>query len=67
MSKRRVVVTGMGLVSPVGNNVEDSWAAVTQGKSGIAPISSFDVSAYSTQFGGSVKDFEVENFLPLKE
>lgn len=67
VSKRRVVVTGMGLVSPVGNNVEDSWAAVTQGKSGIAPISSFDVSAYSTQFGGSVKDFEVENFLPLKE
>ena len=67
MSKRRVVVTGVGMVSPVGNNVEDSWAAVKNGKSGIAPITSFDVSAYTTQFGGSIKDFDVSEYIPLKD
>lgn len=67
MSKRRVVVTGVGMVSPVGNNVEDSWAAVKNGKSGIAPITSFDVSAYTTRFGGSIKDFDVSEYIPLKD
>ncbi|MFB1001170.1 MAG: beta-ketoacyl-ACP synthase II [Pseudomonadales bacterium] len=67
MSKRRVVVTGVGMVSPVGNNVEDSWAAVKNGKSGIAPITSFDVSAYTTRFGGSIKDFDVSQSIPLKD
>ncbi|MDA8693953.1 beta-ketoacyl-ACP synthase II [Pseudomonadales bacterium] len=67
MSKRRVVVTGVGMVSPVGNNVEDSWAAVKEGKSGIAPITSFDVSAYTTRFGGSIKDFDVTQSIPLKD
>ncbi|MBT5293644.1 MAG: beta-ketoacyl-ACP synthase II [Cellvibrionales bacterium] len=67
MSKRRVVVTGIGMVSPVGNNVEDSWAAVKNGKSGIAPITSFDVSAYTTRFGGSIKDFDVSQSIPLKD
>ena len=67
MSKRRVVVTGVGMVSPVGNNVEDSWAAVKNGKSGIAPITSFDVSAYTTRFGGSIKDFDVSQYIPLKD
>jgi 3-oxoacyl-[acyl-carrier-protein] synthase II len=67
VSKRRVVVTGIGMVSPVGNNVEDSWAAVKNGKSGIAPITSFDVSAYTTRFGGSIKDFDVSQSIPLKD
>ncbi len=67
MSKRRVVVTGVGMVSPVGNNVEDSWTAVKNGKSGIAPITSFDVSAYTTRFGGSIKDFDVSEYIPLKD
>lgn len=67
MSKRRVVVTGMGMVSPVGNNVQDSWAAVTAGKSGIAPITGFDVSAYSTQFGGGIKDFDISAYIPAKD
>lgn len=67
MSKRRVVVTGLGIVSPVGNNVEDSWAAITNGKSGIEPITTFDVSAYSTQFGGNVKDFDISSYIPAKD
>ena len=67
MSKRRVVITGVGMVSPLGNNVEDSWAAVKEGKSGIAPITSFDVSAYTTRFGGSIKDFDVTQSIPLKD
>jgi len=61
------VVTGVGMVSPVGNNVADSWAAVKNGKSGIAPITSFDVSAYTTRFGGSIKDFDVSQSIPLKD
>lgn len=67
MSKRRVVVTGLGMVSPVGNNVNDSWAAVLNGKSGIAPITTFDVSAYTTRFGGNVKDFDISEYLPVKD
>lgn len=67
MAKRRVVVTGLGMVSPVGNNVDDSWEAVTNGVSGIAPITSFDVSAYNTRFGGSVKEFDVTKSLAAKE
>lgn len=58
MSKKRVVVTGLGMVTPLGNTVDDTWAAIVDGQSGIAPITHFDVSAYSTQFGGSIKDFD---------
>ena len=67
MAKRRVVITGMGMVSPVGLNVKDSWENILAGKSGIAPITHFDVSSFSTRFGGSVKDFDVENYLSAKE
>jgi 3-oxoacyl-[acyl-carrier-protein] synthase II len=55
------------MVSPVGNSVNDSWSAVVSGKSGIAPITHFDVSAYSTRFGGGVKDFDVTSRLSAKE
>lgn len=65
--KRRVVVTGLGCISPVGNSIADAWEAVTAGKSGIATITKFDASAFSTHFAGEVKGFNVEEYIPAKE
>ncbi len=67
MLKRRVVVTGMGIVSPVGSTVESAWAHILAGRSGIRPITAFDVGSFPVQIGGPVKDFQVENYLNLKE
>jgi len=67
LSKRRVVVTGLGAVTPVGLNVTDSWNSVLAGRSGIGPIEHFDVSDFSTRFGGSVKGFEIGQYIPEKE
>ncbi len=67
MSKRRVVVTGMGIVSPVGSTLDSAWANVVNGVSGIAPITRFDVSAFPCQFGGAVKGFVLEDYLAPKE
>lgn len=67
MSKRRVVVTGLGLLTPVGNNVEESWKNIIAGKSGIAPITAFDASQFSTRISGSVKNFEPTDYLPFKD
>ena len=67
MIGRRVVVTGLGMVTPVGNTVEDSWQAILAGKNGVAPIESFDVSAFNTQFSASVKDLDVSPYLSAKE
>ena len=67
MSRRRVVVTGLGMLSPLGNSVESSWQAALAGKSGIGPIEHMDVSAFSTRIGGSVRDFEVELYMAAKE
>ena len=67
MTKRRVVITGLGMVSPVGLNVSDSWANVLAGKSGIAPLTHFDVSEYSVRFGGSVRDFEITDYISAKD
>lgn len=67
MAKRRVVVTGLGIVSPVGNSVEAAWANILAGKSGIGPITLFDVSSFPVRIGGSVKDFDVELYLNRKE
>jgi len=64
---RRVVVTGMGMLSPLGNTVGDTWTNILAGKSGVAPIESFDVSAYSTRFSASVKNFDVSQYLPVKD
>jgi 3-oxoacyl-[acyl-carrier-protein] synthase II len=64
---RRVVVTGLGLVTPVGNTVEDTWKNILAGKSGAAPIEAFDVSKYSTQFSASVKDFDSSPYIAPKD
>ncbi|QGW22972.1 beta-ketoacyl-ACP synthase II [Stutzerimonas degradans] len=67
MSRRRVVVTGMGMLSPLGNDVPSSWQGILAGRSGIGLLDHMDLSAYSTRFGGSIKGFEVEQYLPAKE
>lgn len=67
MIGRRVVVTGMGILSPLGNTVVETWQGILAGKSGVAPIDGFDVSAYSTRFSASVKNFDVEQYLPIKD
>ncbi|MEQ6918285.1 beta-ketoacyl-ACP synthase II [Halomonas aquatica] len=67
MARRRVVVTGLGLVTPVGNTVKESWSSILAGKSGVSPIEHFDVSAFNTRFGGSVKDFDISPYLNPKE
>ena len=67
MSKRRVVVTGLGLLTPVGNTVEESWKNIVAGKSGIAPITAFDASAFTTRISGSVKDFDATEYLSVKD
>ena len=67
MSRRRVVVTGLGLISPVGNTVAEGWANLLAGKSGIAPITRFDASGFACQFAGEVKGFNVEEYFPAKE
>lgn len=67
MSKRRVVITGMGMLSPVGNDVSTSWNAVCAGRSGIGQIDRFDASEYSTRIGGAVKDLDIEPWLSSKE
>jgi 3-oxoacyl-[acyl-carrier-protein] synthase II len=67
MSRRRVVVTGLGLVSPVGIGVEASWSALVAGKSGIGPISLFDASTFPTRIAGEVKNFDPTQFMDRKE
>ncbi|WP_046079725.1 beta-ketoacyl-ACP synthase II [Halomonas sp. HG01] len=67
MARRRVVVTGLGLVTPVGNTVDESWGNILAGKSGIAPIEHFDASGFNTRFGGSVKDFDISPYLNPKD
>ena len=67
MSRRRVVVTGLGLVSPVGNSVPEAWENIIAGKSGIAPITRFDASALSVRIAGEVKGFDVTTYLSAKE
>ena len=67
MSKRRVVVTGLGLLTPVGNTVDDSWKNIVAGKSGIAPITAFDASEFSARISGSVKNFDPLQYLVNKE
>ncbi|SDA26910.1 3-oxoacyl-[acyl-carrier-protein] synthase II [Nitrosospira sp. Nsp11] len=67
MSKRRVVITGLGMISPVGNTVSDAWTNVLAGKSGITRITRFDASAFASQIAGEVKDFDVTEYLSVKD
>jgi 3-oxoacyl-[acyl-carrier-protein] synthase II len=65
--RRRVVVTGLGLISPVGNSVSEGWANLVAGKSGIAAVTKFDASNLACRFAGEVKGFNVEDYFPAKE
>jgi 3-oxoacyl-[acyl-carrier-protein] synthase II len=65
--RRRVVVTGIGMVSPLGTGTEENWTKLIQGKSGIAPITHFDTTAFPTKIAGEVKDFNGEDFISKKE
>jgi 3-oxoacyl-[acyl-carrier-protein] synthase II len=67
MTRRRVVVTGLGLISPVGNSVAEGWGNLLAGKSGIANVTKFDASALACRFAGEVKGFDVEDYFPAKE
>lgn len=66
-NRRRVVITGLGCVAPVGNTVSTAWDALIAGQSGIATITKFDASPFSTHFAGEVKGFNVEDYMPGKE
>ncbi|MBW8367302.1 MAG: beta-ketoacyl-ACP synthase II [Arenimonas sp.] len=67
MSHRRVVVTGMGIVSPIGNTLAAAWDSIQAGRCGIGPITHFDASAYATRIAGEVRDFDAKSFLPPKD
>ena len=60
---KRVVVTGLGAITPLGNTVESFWQQILAGKSGVGPITKFDASKFKTQFASEVKDFNAETFL----
>jgi len=67
MSKRRVVVTGIGILSPLGNDLAGNWDAITAGRSGIGPITHFDASAYPTRIAGEVRDFDPAKWIGPKD
>lgn len=67
MSKRRVVITGLGAVTPVGNNVKTAWESILAGRSGIVPIDRINTDGYSVTIGGAIKDFDVNEYLSPKE
>jgi 3-oxoacyl-[acyl-carrier-protein] synthase II len=67
LSIRRVVITGLGAVTPLANNVTDTWEGVVNGKSGISAIDSFDISKFPTTFGGVIRDFDISEYIPFKD
>ena len=67
MGKRRIVVTGLGLVTPLGNTVKETWDNILNGISGIAPITHFDTTDFPVRFGGSIRDFNPEDYIPKKD
>jgi len=67
LSKRRVVVTGLGMLSPLGNTVAGSWSAALAGTSGIGPITRFDTTGFPSTIAGSIRDFDVTRYMPAKE
>ena len=67
MSKRRVVVTGMGIISPVGNDVATAWDNILKGASGIGPVTHFDATSYATRIAGQVRGFDPLQWMPPKD
>jgi len=67
LSKRRVVITGLGIVSPIGNDVATAWASILAGRSGIAPIERFDTSSFPTHFGGEIRNLNLEPYMTPKD
>ncbi|MGH8494049.1 MAG: beta-ketoacyl-ACP synthase II [Moraxellaceae bacterium] len=67
MQGRRVVVTGLGMLTPLGNGVASTWEGIVAGRSGISMIDHFDTTAYSTRFAGLIRDFDIETYMPAKE
>ena len=67
MELKRVVVTGLGALTPIGNNIQEYWDALVSGKSGAAPITRFDTSNFKTKFACELKDFKVTDFIDRKE
>ena len=67
MSNKRVVVTGLGMLTPLGNTVDSTWEAIQNGKTGIGPIEHFNVSDFGTRFGGSLKNFDCANYMEPKD
>ncbi|MGA2915144.1 MAG: beta-ketoacyl-ACP synthase II [Sedimentisphaerales bacterium] len=67
MSKRRVVITGLGCITPIGTSVDVFFDSLCKGKNGVSPITSFDVSQFSSRFGGEVKDFDITQFVDIRE
>ena len=67
MTRRRVVVTGLGCISPVGNSVTESWNNLLSGRSGVDTITSFDTGALACRFAAQVKDFQISDYIPEKD
>jgi 3-oxoacyl-[acyl-carrier-protein] synthase II len=67
LSRRRVVVTGLGIVSPVGNSVKVAWDNILAGNSGIGPVTRFDVADFPVRFAGEIRDFDVSEYIPIKD
>ena len=67
MSTRRVVITGLGAVTPLANTVSETWDGIINGKSGISPIDSFDISPFATTFGGVIRNFDISEYIPAKD
>ncbi len=67
MSTRRVVITGLGAITPLANNVADTWDGIINGRSGISPIDSFDISSFASTFGGVIRNFDISEYIPAKD
>jgi 3-oxoacyl-[acyl-carrier-protein] synthase II len=67
LNKRRVVITGLGIVSPVGNDVASAWAAIVAGRSGIGPVTRIDTTTFPTHFGGEIRQLDLEPYLSVKD
>jgi 3-oxoacyl-[acyl-carrier-protein] synthase II len=67
LSKRRVVVTGLGIVSPVGNDIASAWASIVEGRSGIAPVTRFDTNSFPTHFGGEIRELDLTPYVSVKD